>query len=109
MTEQVHGTRMERVAESAFARIMNRLGTPVLIAALGFFFMREIKNSDESTAELRAEMKEQGASLARQETSLSEIRSDVRDLNTRLEYSVISSVQNLERRVDRIEQGTRTP
>lgn len=80
-------TKAEQAAESTFARLFARFGTPILLM-VGAWFLNGIS----------AEQKAQGQSIAG-------IQSDVRDVKTRMEVQVLEQLKDLRRRVEAVEQA----
>ena len=106
---EVSERRIDRAADSALAKIGARIITPTLlaitIALLGFLG----RNLIQSNEELARAQDEQGRDIAL-------IKSDVRNVNTRLDERVIrqvetntSDIQSLKDRVQTIERVVRTP
>lgn len=96
--DEHRGHRLEAVAESTLAKWVSRFGVPLLLGVIGFFLMR-------TTDRIEATQERQGEDLA-------QVKSDVRDLNTRLDAQVIRQVETntkridaLDERVQRIERG----
>lgn len=101
-TDDVHGHHLRAAADSSVAKFMARIVTPALLAGLlavsGFIGTRLLKQLDDQTRDLQA------------------VKSDVRDLNTRLTEGVIRQVNansdriaDHEKRLQTIERVVRTP
>lgn len=101
--------RIDRAADSALAKIGARIVTPVLLAItiglLGFLGQSLIQ----SNKDLAKTQDDQGKDIA-------SIKSDVRDVNTRMDERVIrqvetntSDIQSLKERVQTIERVVKTP
>lgn len=84
------GHRMEAAAESTFAKLLARFGTPVMLGIIGYYVVQS-NNRVEGAQEV------QGRDIA-------QIKSDVRDVNTRLDAQVIRTVESQGRHIDNIEQ-----
>lgn len=101
-TDDGSAHRMERAAESTFAKVLTRFGMPVMLAVIGWFLI-QANNRIEATQ-------------ASQGKDITQIKSDVRDVNTRLDAQVIRQVDSntkhidkLEDRVQTLERSVRTP
>ena len=85
-TDDMTGHRLERAADSSLAKIVTRLVTPMLLSALlfvsGYLGSRLVNQSDK-----------QGDDIA-------SMKSDIRDLNTRMTEGVIRQVASQSQRVD---------
>lgn len=101
-TDDAQGHRLRVAADSSVAKIMARIVTPALLAGLlavsGFIGTRLLKQLDDQTRDLQA------------------VKSDVRDLNTRLTEGVIRQVNSNsdrisdhEKRIQTLERTVRTP
>lgn len=101
--------RIDRAADSAIAKIGARIVTPVLlmvtITLLGFIGNSVIESNKEVALKQDAQGKD-----------IDQIKSDVRNVNTRLDERVIRQVEtntddirNLKDRVETIERVVRTP
>jgi hypothetical protein len=83
---------IEAVAESSVAKVLVRLIMPIMILVIGWFLSGTM-------ARIEATQKDQGVAL-------NQIKSDVRDVNTRLDGQVISQVQADASRLDKAEAAT---
>lgn len=88
--EDVRGHRLQAVAESTVAKTISRFVVPVLLGVVGWFLVR-------TTDRIEATQQEQGADL-------SQVKSDVRDLGTRLDAQVIRQVESNSKRIDAIDE-----
>ena len=100
--DDLHGHRLQAAAESSTAKVLARLVTPALLAGLlavsGYIGSRLVTQLDEQGRDLQA------------------VRSDVRDLNTRMTEGVIrqvngnsSRIDDHEKRLQVLERTVRTP
>lgn len=104
-TDDLHGHRLQAAADSTAAKVVNRLVSPVigvLITVIGFFLVRTLND-------VAANQLEQGRDLA-------QVKSDVRNINTRLDEGVIRQVNantqqitDHEHRIQAIERAVPTP
>ena len=88
--DEHRGHRIEAVAESTVAKAVSRFGVPVLLAVIGWFLVQ-------TTNRIEATQERQGDDLA-------QVKSDVRDLNTRLDAQVIRQVETNTKRLDTLDE-----
>ena len=93
---------IEKATESTFAKFSARLLTPVLLMVLGYLGNRQL-NSIEQTQKNQSDKQEATSD------KVNIISSDVRDLSTRIDYSVVREVNDLRTRVEQLEKITHTP
>lgn len=104
-TDDMHGHRLQAAADSTAARVMNRLVSPVvgiMLTIIGFFLVRTLND-------VAANQQDQGRDIA-------QVKSDLRNINTRLDEGVIRQVNantqqitDHERRIQAIERAAPTP
>ena len=104
-TDDMHGHRLQAAADSTAARVMNRLVSPVvgiMLTIIGFFLVRTLND-------VAASQQDQGRDIA-------QVKSDLRNINTRLDEGVIRQVNantqlltEHERRIQAIERAVPTP
>lgn len=104
-TDDMHGHRLQAAAGSTAALVMNRLVSPVLgilLTIIGFFLVRTLND-------VAANQQDQGRDIA-------QVKSDLRNINTRLDEGVIRQVNantqqitDHERRIQAIERAVPTP
>lgn len=107
--DDLTGRRLEAIAESKYAKLIASIGVPILISVLGVYMVADRSSSKEVTVRMETAQAEQGKDIA-------QIKSDVRDVNTRLDEGVIRQVDsqgkhldNIEQRVQVIERVIKTP
>jgi hypothetical protein len=88
--EEPRGHRLQAVAESTLAKSISRFVVPVLLGVVGWFLVR-------TTDRIEAQQQEQGADIT-------QVKSDVRDLGTRLDAQVIRQVESNSKRLDAIDE-----
>jgi NhaP-type Na+/H+ and K+/H+ antiporter len=88
--DEVRGHRLQAVAESTLAKSVSRFVVPVLITVIGWFLMR-------TTDRIEVTQQKQGDDLA-------QVKSDVRDLGTRLDAQVIRQVETNTKRIDALDE-----
>ncbi len=93
---------IEKATESTFAKFTARLLTPLLLVLLGYFGNRQLNQIEQTQQEQTDKQQTQGEKI-------STIASDVRVLSARIDYSVVSQVDQLSRRVEQLEKVTKTP
>jgi hypothetical protein len=81
--------RVEDAIESTTAKVFARLLLPIMLSLIGFFMLRTLNG-------LQSSVDEQGKDIA-------QIKSDVRDVNTRLDERIIRTVDSNTRRIDALE------
>ena len=86
---------IERATENQLNRFLAKWATPLLLT--GLIVMADRKLDDLSTTQ------------EAQGQELSKIKSDVRDVNTKLDVGIVQQVKDLQRRVDQLERATPTP
>lgn len=95
MTDEHHPeSRIERATESTFAKVLARFAVPLLLAIVGWFVVRGID---------RVESKQDLQGL-----DIVQIKSDVRDVNTRLDAQVLRQVEHNTKKLDDHEQRLQT-
>lgn len=77
--------KMEQTAESTFAKKVMQWATPAMLAVAAWF----LSGISETQAE-------QGKDIA-------SIKSDVRDIGTRMDVQVLAQLQDLRKRIERVE------
>ena len=109
MTDQNKGHRLEAAAESTFAKLVARFGTPILVSIIGWFLVGTNNRIEEGQREQKAATDLQGVAIA-------ELKRDVAVLGTRMDERVIRQVElhskqieNHEERLRVLERTTRTP
>lgn len=111
--DDVTGYRLQAATESTIAKAVARFGVPLLLAALsvlGGLAFNDIKTDIQSEiASSASDRRQTGQDIA-------QIKSDVRDLNTRLDAQVIRQVdqntrrmESFEARIQTLERSVRTP
>lgn len=89
-----HGSRLDAAIESQLAKFLARIVVPLLVTALCFFMRGAL-------VQLQSNQVEQGRDIV-------QIKSDVRDINTRLDAQVLRQVEtntkNIERLDDRVQK-----
>ncbi len=92
-----HQSRLERATESTLAKAVNRFFVPGLLTLISWFVV-------DGVTSLREDLSAQGKDIV-------QIKSDVRNVNTRLDAQVLSQVErntkaidNLDTRLQRIER-----
>lgn len=103
------GHRLEAAAESTFAKLVARFGTPILLAIIGWLLVGTVNRMENAQREQSAAILEQGARIT-------EIQRDVAVLSTRMDERVIRQVEanseqidNHEERLRVLERTTATP
>ena len=103
------GHRMEAVADSTLAKWLARFVMPAMVAIIGWFLMSANSRIERTQASQSEAQQTQGEDIAA-------IKSDIRDVNTRLDAQVIRQVdqntQNtteLRKRVEIIERSVHVP
>jgi TolA-binding protein len=103
------GHRLEAAAESTFAKLVARFGTPILLAIIGWFLVGTVGRMEHA-------QREQSAVLTEQGKRITEIQRDVAVLSTRMDERVIRQVdanskqiENHEERLRFLERNPRTP
>jgi hypothetical protein len=89
-----HPSGIDRAIESKLALLVARFGVPLLLAIIGYY-------ARGSLLELQAGQADQGRDMA-------QIKSDVRDLNTRLDTGVIRQVNGNTLRLNGLESRVQT-
>ena len=79
--EEQH-TRMSRVAENTVVRFSTQLFTPVLIALVAWLGQRQLNSIESKQSEMNVTQEQQGQRIGA-------MASDIRDLNTRFDLSLI--------------------
>jgi DNA polymerase elongation subunit (family B) len=80
LTDEHPESRLERATESTFAKVLARFAVPVLLAIVGWFVVRGIDR-------VEAKQDAQGVDIVA-------IKSDIRDVNTRLDAQVLRQVEH---------------
>lgn len=86
---------LERATESTWAKVVTRFVVPILLALVGTasgLLLQDIRTSQ-----------------AEQAREFSELKGDVRELNTKLDSGVIWRITEIERRLNTVEQAQKTP
>ncbi len=94
--------KLEKAAENTLARFVVQLATPVLLGLIAWLGARQLANIEKKQDSLAEEQ-------AQQSRKTTAIASDVRDLNTRFDLMAVRRLDELEKRVERVEQATKTP
>lgn len=81
--------RVEDAIESTTAKAFARLLLPIMLSLIGFFMLRTLNGLQSSSDE--------------QSKDIAQIKSDVRDINTRLDERIIRNVESNTRRIDALE------
>ncbi|GEM_PF-675070 len=93
---------LERATESTWAKAVTRFVVPILLALLGTvcgLLLQDIRSSLEA---LKTEQRQQAESTQ-------QLKGDVQVLNAKLDNGVIWRITELERRLNTVEQATKTP
>lgn len=93
---------LERATESTWAKAVTRFVVPILLALVG-------TASSLLLQDIRSSQAEQGDALEKQAREFSELKGDVRELNTKLDSGVIWRITEIERRLNTVEQAQKTP
>lgn len=99
MAEQM---KMKDAAENTLARFVVQLITPVLLGLIAFLGQRQLSAIEQKQAD-------ESARSAKQAEQLSSVASDVRDLNTRFDLIAVRRLEELDKRVERLERATKAP
>jgi len=91
----------ERVAEGAISKRIHQ-AIPYLLAIISFLLVRSLADIERSQAT-------QAEAQVKQSEQLAVVSSDVRVLSTRIDYSVLESIKEMKKRLDRLEQAVKTP
>jgi hypothetical protein len=110
MSEHEHAeSRLERAADSSMAKVAARVLVPALLPIIGSLLIVLAVQQREDMAALTSDQREQGKDIVA-------IKSDVRDVNTRLDAQVLRQVetntqvlQAHERRLQQLERAVRVP
>lgn len=93
-------SRLEKATESTIAKAFNRFVTPAMVGIIGWFLLQtlnDIKQKQE-TAAIAAD--EQG-------NQFQEVKTEVKLLNAKVDFSVLQQIDSLKKRVDNLEQTPR--
>ncbi|MCX7041089.1 MAG: hypothetical protein NT117_00050 [Gammaproteobacteria bacterium] len=97
-----HESRIEKATESTMAKVVARFVVPILLTIIGWLLI-------DGLGDLRSNVKSQGADIVL-------MKSDVRDLNTRLDAQVLrqvetntKTIETHERRIQAIERAVKVP
>lgn len=103
------GHRLEAAAESTFAKLVARFGTPLMLGVIGWFLVQTLHRVEQQQAA-------QGAAIEGQSIDLSQIQRDMAVITTRMDERVIRQVganskllESHEERLRVLERTTRTP
>jgi hypothetical protein len=94
--------KLEKAAESTVTRFLLQAATPVLLGLVAFLGQRQLNSIERKQDEQATRQEEQSKSTAT-------IASDVRDLNTRFDLMAVRKLDELEKRMERVEQAQQTP
>lgn len=75
---------------------------PIVVGLFGWFITSQL-------GDIKREQAAAAANAVQTAKDTAAIKSDVRDLNTRFDLIAVQKLEALEKRVDRIEQVTKTP
>ena len=101
MSERAH-PKLEKVAENTIARFFLQLATPILIGLIAWLGNMQLSSFKDQQTKFSETMEEQTRAT-------SKMASDIRDLNTRFDVIAVRRIDELDRRVERLEQVTKTP
>lgn len=98
MSEPAHdqASRLQAATDSTLAKAMARFVMPALVALIAYF-------SNDAFNDIRANQEKQAVSDQQQSLQIAEVRSDVRLLNAKVDFSVLQQIENLERRINLLE------
>jgi hypothetical protein len=94
--------KLERAAENTLARFAVQLLTPILVALVAWFGREKLTSIERKQDQLAGEQ-------AVQSRKTNTIASDVRDLNTRFDLMAVRRLDELEKRMERVEEAQRVP
>jgi hypothetical protein len=89
--------KIEKAAENTVARFVVQLVTPILLGIVAFLGQRQLGGIEESQASITRKQEEQAAQMAA-------IASDVRNLNTLVDMVALRRLDDLDKRVERLEE-----
>lgn len=93
---------LERATESTVAKAFARFGMPLMVAVIGFlgtWMLNSISN----------DVQDIGALQSKQADEVKQVSSDVRVLKATVDTGLLWRIGELERRINHVEQATRTP
>ncbi len=93
MSEPAHDHKLQAATESTLAKAVGRFLTPLLLAVIAWL-------GNNNFIEFRETQKQQGAQIQ-------EVRSDLKLLNAKVDYSVLQQLATLDRRVQLLEDQNR--
>jgi chaperonin cofactor prefoldin len=96
MTDNKDETTFEHAVESSWAKGITRFIVPIMLGLIVFF-------ARQSNDDIRAGLNEQLKTNATTNAKLDTLGSDVKDINTRLQYQVISQLEDLKHRNESLE------
>jgi hypothetical protein len=101
--------RIEHATESTIAKVITRFVVPSLLMIISFFLVLTLNG-------IKNDVHDQGVKQGKQGDDIASIKSDVRDVNTRLDSQVIRQVDTntkninvLDQRVQILERSVKTP
>lgn len=101
--------RIEAIAESSGAKWLVRL----LFGVAAFLAVNKINSVDVSVADLNAKfdagMKELSEGQNKQDVKIAEMNGKIDTVNTKIDSSVLYQINDLKRRVERVEGAVRVP
>jgi hypothetical protein len=89
-----------RLAENEFLTAFARLGTPVLLGVIAWF-------GNQSFNDIRESQKDQAAADKQQTSQIAQVNSQVQVLNTKVDFGVLQRIQDLDRRMQLLEEQNR--
>ena len=100
---------IQHAVESTGLKVVARVVVPALLAVLGFFLLRTLSNVEEG-------QKSSARAIAEQGLDIGQVKSDVRNINTRLDEGVVRQVNantsiigEHEKRLQVLERTVKTP
>ncbi|KAF1697985.1 hypothetical protein CSC62_07515 [Pseudoxanthomonas jiangsuensis] len=93
---------LDKATESTWAKVITRFVVPILLALLGTLCGLLLQDIRSGLADLSKAQQEQARDV-------SKVTGDVQLLNAKLDNGVIWRITELERRINHVEQATKTP
>lgn len=99
MTVPAHidGDRLAKAADESVSKKVTRWATPILLAIVGWYSQDKLGSIEEAQQTQAIEQRKTGDDVA-------QIKSDVRDVSTRMDVQVLTQLTDLRKRVEQIEQ-----
>lgn len=108
-TKDMQGHRIQNAVDSTWLKVFARMVLPIAMTVIGFFLVRTLVNVEEGQRRSAIATAEQGRDL-------SQVKSDVRNITTRLDEGVVREVKNNgtrledhEKRIQVLERTVRVP